>query len=55
MATIPERRVKPDRLKVRIPHCFEAEGEGYLPVLLVAGLCVFVLVLGFAGFARWLY
>lgn len=39
--------VRRNKLKGRIPLSFEAEGEGLIPILLVAGLGVLVLVLAF--------
>ena len=41
--TKARRKPPADRLKVRIPFIFEAEGEGVTPVLLVAILAVLVL------------
>jgi hypothetical protein len=40
-------RSKKNRLKVRIPFAFEAEGEGLAPILCIAGLCALFIVLLF--------
>jgi hypothetical protein len=43
---------KPDRLKVRIPLYFEAEGEGIIPILCIAGLCALLLILTYFTLAH---
>jgi hypothetical protein len=43
------RRVPPEkqRLRVRIPLAFEAEGEGLAPILCLTGLCALFILLMF--------
>ena len=40
-------RNKKNRLKVRIPFAFEAEGEGLAPTLCIAGLFALFIILSF--------
>jgi hypothetical protein len=41
---------KANKLKVKIPFAFEAQGEGLAPILCLAGLCALFMILAFFTF-----
>jgi hypothetical protein len=43
-----DRRVstRANKLKVKIPFAFEAQGEGLAPILCLAGLCALFMIFG---------
>ena len=42
--------IRANKLKVKIPFAFEAQGEGLAPILCLAGLCALFMILAFFAF-----